>query len=110
VGARETFAAEVRNSQNVPISDAQVEWKIKDEADKQFLRIASQGGTQVTVEGLEPKPTGVTLTATVKSPVTNEPLTNELNIAVRDGSPTGFAPLRIRIDLLDSQTAKDLFG
>ena len=33
-----------------------------------------------------------------------------MTLTVKDLSPTGFAPLRIRIDLIDSQVAKDLFG
>ena len=108
-GARETFVVDVRNSQGLPVPDAQVEWTLSD-ADKEFVRIVSQGGTQVTVEGLKAAPTGVTLTATLKNPITDPALTNSLVIKVKDLTPTGFAPLRIRIDLLDSQTAKDLFG
>jgi len=108
-GGRETFVVDVRNSQGLAIPDAQIRWTLSD-ADKEFLRIVSQGGTQVIVEGLKAAPTGVTLTATLTSPLTDPPLSEPLVIKVRDLTPTGFAPLRIRIDLLDSQTAKDLFG
>lgn len=110
VNRSETFVAEVLDSQENRVNDAQIDWTIPDAADKLALTIMNSRGTQVTVEGLAPKD-GVKLVGTVRQSLPGaQPITVELFLNVKSTNVSGFAPLAIRIDLLDFQTAKDLFG
>ena len=106
LGRRETFTISIRDTLGTSIPEAPVTWTLADAASRACLRIVNQENNQVTVEGIQTCPTAA-LTATS---VTDPTVTNSLPLSVRDPSPSGFAPLRIRIDVLDSQTAKDLFG
>lgn len=109
VGKSETFMAEVLNSQNNRVDNAQIDWTIPEAADRDALTIMNSRGTQVTVQGLAPKE-AVKLVGTLRTPLTTPPLEVQFFIQVKSTNVTGFAPLGIRVDLLDSQTAKDLFG
>lgn len=110
VGRSDTFTTEVLDSQGVRIDTAQVDWTIPDAADQNALTITNSRGTQVTVQGLAPKE-AVRLVGTLRSPAPTTPVDPvQLILNVKTANVSGFAPLGIRVDLLDSQTARDLFG
>lgn len=100
----ESFSVTVTDSQGNSVEPA-LEWEVAEE-DQDVLRIISIQGRTVVVQGIETSP-GATLRASIKD---SDVPPVEILIRVKDLSPTGYAPLRIRLDLYDSQTAKDLFG
>ena len=107
VDRRESFTVSIKDSLGAAMPNIPVTWTYSDAASQECLKIVSQGNTDVTVQGIKPCPIA-SLTATPAASTGLDPVT--LTLAVRDATPTGFAPLQIRIDLLDLQTAKDLFG
>jgi hypothetical protein len=105
-----TFGADVLDSQGNRVRDAQIQWSVHPD-DQTSLAIMNAHDTQVTVQGLSVPKDGVRLIATLAAPVQTEPVKPKtFFLNVKSANVTGFAPLQIRIDLVDEQTAKDLFG
>lgn len=104
-----------RNGQDVPIF--QTSWALKNPDDAKWVKLAPSENNQVDViwndagtAAESTRPSIVEIVATAKQSATATDATSDTLIVRFPGDVADFAPLRVKLNVMDNQTAADLYG
>lgn len=121
-GGSFTTLAIVRGKDGSPKGNYGVEFKLADESHRKWIALAPEGN-KVNIYWSDPsptdlatlpdgtresRPTQVIVRAIARSAIPGEQITGE--IFVRMGEVSKFAPLKVKLNLMDAVTAADLYG
>lgn len=112
-GGSTKVSATLFNRAGTRLTIKQVSWSLKNPDDSQFVKLSPSDDGSVTVlwkdDDSPNRPSLVELTATAESTTTQTQITDTVVIRV-SGEVTDFAPLNVKLNIMDDQTATDLYG
>lgn len=107
-----TLTPRVRDRQGNPLEIKTIKWKLKDQANEAYVQLAETGKKVLAIwkgEANDPnRPKFVELIVDARTS-TDSVITDSVILRL-SGEIAGFAPLKVRLNIMDDQTATDLYG